>query len=323
MKGCDMLSRIKIRSIYSTALTRLFLDAGYQVVEPSRKIRGRFPNDLQDDACDIFVQDRRDLHGVLLSGYPENLCQLLTFLQESLLDTTLLGYEPELDSDPMVRAVVEFPGMTKTALDLARQKVLPTVKRHHQLRIVNSKALETAEALLEKSPEKLEELGEKLFHENILLPMEKSGGVKLEHLRPSGKTMRPREGMLLHLDHHRLTFKRTFSTGRYDGLDLPINAGDYGITEIREGSWTVRHSYFNKSGTLIGEYFNINTPVEFYPYGARYLDLEIDVVRRAGEQPQIIDQEKLSLLTRQGCIGTALEHKALEVAEELVRNLTR
>ncbi len=318
-----MLSRIKIRSIYSTALTRLLLDAGYQVVEPSQKIRQRFSEDLEGDACDVFIQDRQDFQGVLLSGCPENLCQFLTFLQESLMDTVLLGYESELDSGPRVRAVVEFPGMTKATLDLTRQKVLPTFKRHHLLRIVNSRAVERAEALLEQSPEKLEELEKDLFHENILLPLQKGGVVKLEHLRPSGKSMRPREGVLLRLDGNHLTFKRTFSKGRYDGLDLPINAGDYGITEIREGDWTVRHSYFDKSGTLIGEYFNVNTPVEFYPYGARYLDLEVDVVRRAGEQPVIIDQEKLSLLGRQGCIGAALEHKAMEVAEELVRKLAQ
>ncbi len=316
-----MLSRIKIRSIYGTALTRLLLDAGYHIADPSPKIRERFGMDAEGRDCDICIQDRQDLQGVTLSGYPENVCQFLTFLQETLVDTVLLGYELEDDSDVLVKAVVEFPGMTKSVLDQIRQRVVPTVKRHHQLRIVNSRALEKAELQLVHSPDKQKDLERHLFFDNILLPLEKSGVVKLEHMRPSGKAMRPREGVLLRLDETSIVFKRVFRKGRYDGLDLPISAGDYGITEILEGEWSVKHTYFNQSGALIGEYYNINTPVEFYPYGARYLDLEVDVVKRAGERPVIIDQKKLSLLGQQGNIGSSLERKALEMAESLVQNL--
>ncbi len=316
-----MSSRIKIRGIYSTALTRLLLDAGYPIVDPSARILHRFAMDRDEGHCDICIQDRQDLQGVILCGPPENLCQFLTFLQETLLDAVLVGFEPQQGSDTQVKALVEFPGMAKSSLDQLRQQVTPTVKRHHQLRIVNSKALEKAELQLARSPHAKEELEKHLFLENILLPMEKSGVVKLEHMRPSGKAMRPREGMLLKMDETLLTFKRFFMKGRYDGLDLPIASGDYGITEIVEGQWTVKHSYFKKSGTLIGEYYNINTPVEFYPYGARYLDLEIDVVKRAGELPFIIDQNKLSLLGQKGTIGHSLELKAMEIAETLMKNI--
>ncbi len=316
-----MFSRIKIRGIYSTALTRLLLGAGYTIVDPSARIRNRFAMEAREDSCDICVQDRQDLQGVTLSGQPENLCQFLTFLQESLLDAVLLNCEPQQDSETQVRALVEFPGMAKSSLDHLRQQVAPTVKRHHQLRIVNSKALEKTELQLAQSPHKKEELEKHLFFENILWPMEKNGMVKLEHMRPSGTPMRPREGMLLDLSETHFTFRRVFKKGRYDGLDLPIDTGDYGITEITEGQWIVKHAYFKKSGTLIGEYYNINTPVEFYPYGARYLDLEIDVVKRAGEPPFIIDQNKLNLLGQQGNIGPSLERKAMEVAENLIKTL--
>ena len=79
--------------------------------------------------------------------------------------------------------------------------------------------------------------------------------------------------------------------------------GDYCLTEIREGEWYIRHSYFSKEHLRIGEYFNINTPAELYPYGARYVDLEVDVIQRAGENAFPIDQEKLEVLARKGCIG--------------------
>ncbi|HOV87438.1 MAG TPA: DUF402 domain-containing protein, partial [Syntrophobacteraceae bacterium] len=157
--------------------------------------------------------------------------------------------------------------------------------------------------------------------ETVLLPLEKAGRVRLEHIRPSGRPMRPREGKVLSVDGDRILFQRRFSKGRYDGLNLPIQPGDYGLTEVQEGAWYVKHSYHRKDGTPIGEYYNINTPVELYPYGARYVDLEVDVIRRAGEKAFLIDQEKLSLLVKEGCIGDRLAIKAMEVAEGLLGSL--
>ncbi len=95
-------------------------------------------------------------------------------------------------------------------------------------------------------------------------------------------------------------------------------AGDYGLTEAREGAWYVKNTYFSKEGKLKGEYYNVNTPVELYPFGARYIDLEIDVVRRAGERAFIVDREKLDLLAKEGKISRQLAEKAVEVADLLV-----
>ena len=115
--------------------------------------------------------------------------------------------------------------------------------------------------------------------------------------------------------------KRSFSQGRYDGLNLPIQEGDYGLTEVREGAGYVKHAYFSKQGKLKGEYFSINTPVELYPFGARYVDLEIDVICRPGEKPVISDREELALLVKNGAISALLEKKAVETAEDLVRKI--
>ena len=133
--------------------------------------------------------------------------------------------------------------------------------------------------------------------------------------------MRPREGVLVSADARGFVFRRAFSKGRYDGLDAPIQEGDYGLTEIKEGAWHLKHSYYTKEHKLIGEYFNINTPVELYPYGARYLDLEVDVVCRSGEKPFLLDREKLALLSRNGCISSDLEKRAVAVAEDLLQTL--
>jgi len=314
-----MTTRIKIRGIYSTALTKLVSDWGYTVVEPSPKIRERFGLEANQELGDILVQDREDLQGIELCGEPEHLCQFLTFLQEKLPDVILVHFDPVDEREGLARATTEFPGASKEILDSIRLFVTPTVPRHHRLRIIDTKILEQAEIGLYDHPEKKELLADQLFMEAILLPLEKSGLVKLEHIRPSGKAMRPREGVLIEADDHRIVFKRSFSSGRYDGLDKPIQPGDYGLTEIVEGSWFVKHAYFTKEGALVGEYYNINTPVELYPYGARYVDLEVDVIRRAGEMPFMIDREKLALLHKQGCIAGALEARALDIAEQLMR----
>jgi predicted RNA-binding protein associated with RNAse of E/G family len=76
---------------------------------------------------------------------------------------------------------------------------------------------------------------------------------------------------------------------------------------------------FQTDGRLIGEYFNVNTPVEVYPYGARYLDLEVDVVRRTGEEPRVLDEEKLAYQTKQGSVSPSLARKAMQVVDEIMR----
>lgn len=316
-----MPTRLKIRSIYSTALTRLVLDAGYGIVEPSSRIRERFGLDNSSEPHEVLVHDRDDLQGVEMRGLPENVCQFLTFLQERLLDPVLIEIKPAEGEENLVSAKIEFPGASKEILDSIRTCVTPTLTRHHRLRIIDSEALEQAESTLVRHPEKRDSIEESLFLETVLLPLEKGGVVRMEHMRPSGKPMRPREGVLVKADSRHIIFRRSFQKGRYDGLDLPIGKGDYGLTEIEEGAWYVRHCYFTKDGMSIGEYYNINTPVELYPYGARYLDLEIDVVHRTGEAPSIIDREKLALLSKRGSIGPSLERKAILAAESIMKSI--
>ncbi len=319
-----MLPRIKIRGIYSTALTKLALDYGFRVVEPSEKIRGRFHIDAHDDGeYEILIRDRDDLQGIEIRGAADHLCELLVHMQGSLLDAVIVSFLPTDDSEPVVIANLELPGGAKEKLDLIRACVVPTLKNHHRLKIINPELLESAETEFEKHPEDRVDLEKRLLREAILDPLIKEGRVRLEHIRASGKPMRPREGTLQSVANNKIVFKRSFSKGRYDGLDLPIRKGDYCITEIKDGEWYVRHAYFSKEHLRIGEYFNVNTPTELYPYGARYIDLEVDVIRRTGEVAFAIDREKLEVLIRKGCIGKDLHNKALIVTEQMLRSLNR
>jgi hypothetical protein len=327
-----MVPRIKIRGIYSTALTKFLLDSGYGIVDPSAEIQERFGMQQTRGVPQILIQDREDLQGIHIFGEAERVSPLVRLLQDRLLDAVLLEVktgeeapedlagEPQASKD-LTRARLEFAGTSKETLDGMRSSVIPTLRRHHRLRIIHPKKLERAEKELWRNPDRRGGLEKEIFLEAILLPMKKSGPVRLEHIKPMGRPIRPREGVLLEADERRVLIKRFFSQGRYDGLGLPIEEGDYSLTEVQEGAWYVKHAYYSAAGKPKGEYYNINTPVEFYPYGARYVDLEVDVIRRVETEPVIVDRDALAILAKTGRIGAGLEKMALDVAEKLIKDL--
>ena len=56
-----------IRGIYSTALTKMFIDAGYPIIFPSKEIQTRFKIPFRPKnsySKDISIRDRLDLQGV-------------------------------------------------------------------------------------------------------------------------------------------------------------------------------------------------------------------------------------------------------------------
>ncbi len=329
-----MAKAVKIRGIYATAFTRLFLDSGFRIVDPTPEIRKRFELGTIPKVPDILLKDREDRQGVNLIGEADKISGLLKTIQETLVDAVLMSFEPLQEKDAelmeeletsreLSRARLELGGAAKEKLDGLRASVVPTLARHHRLRILHPKILERAENQLGKRAKLKSNLEKALFLEAILLPLRKADGVRLEHIKIKGKPVRPRKGTVVEGKESRMVIKRSFFQGRYDGLNLPIEGGDYGLTEVQEGAWHLRHSYFSKDGKLKGEYYNINTPVELYPYGARYIDLEIDVVRRADESPYIVDREDLALLVKEGKISRLLEKKAVEEAEQIVREMQR
>lgn len=329
-----MAKAIKIRGIYTTAFTRLLLGSGFRIADPSPEIRQRFELGPIPKVPDTLLKDRGDRQGIDLIGEADGISRLLKTIQETLIDAVLMSFEPleegeaelidELEAfRELSHARLELGGASKEKLDGLRASVVPTLARHHRLRILQPRILERTENQLGKRRKLKSDLEKALFQEAILLPLSKADGVRLEHIKIKGKPVRPRKGTVVEGKESRMVIKRSFSQGRYDGLNLPIERGDYGLTEVQEGAWHLRHSYFSKDGKLKGEYYNINTPVELYPYGARYIDLEIDVVRRAGESPFIVDREDLALLVKEGKIGRLLEKRAVEEAEQIVEKLQR
>ncbi|WP_435064510.1 DUF402 domain-containing protein [Halobaculum sp. EA56] len=100
--------RVRVRGIYSTALTRSLLDAGHEVVQASPPIRRRFEADLPAADHDASVETTDDRQGVGVAGDPDAVADLRAHLLDVGLDA--LAWD-----DPAPRGAV-FDGVVSTTL---------------------------------------------------------------------------------------------------------------------------------------------------------------------------------------------------------------
>ncbi|NIQ38774.1 MAG: DUF402 domain-containing protein [Proteobacteria bacterium] len=316
---------LKIRGIYTTALTRLTLDMEYGIAQPSHEIRERFQIPEQEGTGDMSIIDRDDKQGVRVAGKRALVEELIDRLWRILIDMVVRRELAHDDRNSIreeeVAFDLEFPGAAKAVLDHLRGRVLPTLTNHHRLRIISSHYVDLLEGNIEKAPHRGADVERELMDRLVFQPLRKYEVVRIEHVKPDGTVLNLREGEIVLLEEDTLILKRHFQQGRYDGLDFPIEPGDYGITEVKANAWFLRHRYFAKGGTLKGEYGNVNTPVEFYPDRIRYVDLHVDVVRKGKDAPKIIDQEELESITTNGLISDGLKEKALEVSHQLLEQM--
>jgi protein associated with RNAse G/E len=313
---------VKIRGIYSTALTRFFLDRGLKVVSPSDAIIRRFGKTkglvLAGDH-DVEIVDLEDLEGVRLLGEIEPVETVAKALQCRFFDAI---YRNKGGGS----AEVEFPFSAKAALDELRNRVLPTVPRHHHFRIVASDYVNLLEEkTLSGHPEKRESLGRSMEKSLIWDAYQEGKEIKIEHVKLDGKVIFLSEGVILEkdFDRRRMALKRSRFKGRtrYDGLGIEKREGDYAISEIQEGLWYYQHTYYRNDGTLIGRYVNINTPIEFYPDRIRYVDLEVDVVQMPEGRVFITDEEDLEGRFKAGYLTEQLLETAKKTASQRVERL--
>ena len=61
---------VRIRGIYSTALTKIFLDSGFEIIQPSEIIRERFgfaDEGIKGEVeANLHVHDRMDRQGIIV-----------------------------------------------------------------------------------------------------------------------------------------------------------------------------------------------------------------------------------------------------------------
>jgi hypothetical protein len=311
--------KVKIRGIYTTGLTKLLLDSRCSIVDPSREVLSRFEiKESGSQTIDVTIMDRPDKQGVLLEGDPERVPEVMEALRNALFDVVSRRVTTPENKDTATYDM-EFPSLSKASLDQIRGEVVPTVNGHHRFRIIASEYVDLIEREVEKFPFRMGKMEEAMRKRLILDTLENGRGLKIEHVKPEGNVIQLRGGVIEFLsgDKKEMFIRRALKGGRYDGLDLIIAQGDYAVTRVREGDWLVKHSYYSAEGVLKGKYWNINTPVEFYPEKIRYVDLHVDVVLERGGRPEIIDRDQLQCLAEKGYIKEELARKALQLAEAL------
>lgn len=137
---------VKVRGIYTTALTSLLLDAGFSIVQPSRETAYRFGLKYPDPRPrEILVQDKEDKQGVLIEG--GRALEVVEVLKDKLLDIVVRKRGEETNFE------AEFPHAAKQALDKIRGKLVPTLNNHHKLKILAPEWVNLMESQLARTPE--------------------------------------------------------------------------------------------------------------------------------------------------------------------------
>ncbi len=331
----DSPPRIRVRGIYATALSVLFMRHGFILSAPSPTVAARLGLAAATDRTtghaageDVVVNDRRDKYGIVVRGSPEAVSAVVEALRATLPDAVVRPRAPRAAAAPWQRVLerllstveVELPGLSKTVLDALRAEVASTVPGHHFLKTLASERVDQAEALLAQGHDR-EALAAALRQELIYSAYVPGASFTTCHVKISGDEL-PLRGRILSFAGGLLTIERAFSPGgRYDTLDLPKLQGDAGTMELPEGGCVCRRTYRRASGEALGELYNINTPIELGPDSARYVDLEVDVACFPDGRVEVVDLDHLEARVREGFITRALADRAVRVAEQLARML--
>lgn len=227
------------------------------------------------------------------------------------LEELVMKYESEdfrNQGEEFIRTILSLED--KLFLDGIRSLVVKTMKFHHMLKY----SYHHNEVDEEEQRDNLDP--------SLLLQKLVRDTMYIEHLKADGKKYVLREGKVIYSeikkDYYIIKLRREFNAGgQYDGLGIPIEQGDYDIVEFDSRQWYQIHKYYNAEGNLKGIYVNISTPPELLRGKIRYLDLEVDVVKKENEV-KVIDLEELE--KKRELLGEELYKKAILTLES-VKNL--
>lgn len=305
---------VRVRGIYTTALTALLVEGGFRVADPSPAIQQRFGFPPEPVPPEVRVTDQPDRQGILLVGPPEAVRAVERSLRRSL---PLALFSARSGSGGVRICAVDFPSPVKAYLDRVRARYAPTLPGHHRLQVCGGPGLREAE-----STGDLRVMG--TLERSLVWDRIRPGApYRVHHRKPGGRTVVLR-GTVEQAAVGAVTLRRAFRPGgTYDSLGTEKRAGDWGLVELVEGAWCVRRRYFREDGTELGEIYNVNTPVEIYPEFAAYVDLEVDVVRFPDGAVRVVDLEVLEGRVRRGELPGALAQVALWEADRIARWLLR
>jgi len=143
--------------------------------------------------------------------------------------------------------------------------------------------------------------------------------VGIGHGKPDGRLVSLGEGEVTERDADgTLSVRRELSAGgTLDALGVPIEAGDTALTTFREGRWWYPTVYRDADGNRKGTYVNVCTPVECFPDEVRYVDLYVDVIKRADGTVERVDDDDLDAAEEADHVDADLAEKARRVASAL------
>lgn len=264
---------------------------------------------------------------------------------DDLLDTAqqIFNKYDEMDSAGILfegtsNADIEFPLEVKDALDKTRAKIKPTLKRHHFYKSAGYAALvDLAEMIIEDRPEERGYVISKL--EKVVsrdLPRI-DDSINIEHVKLDGRNIVLSRGRISETTSKGFIIRRQFRhTNRklkmnqdaHEGVDVVGSEGDYALTQVIPGAFSLSTNYYSRDGIVKGTYVNINTGVEVYPSNGnspgriRYIDLEIDVVKAPiTEDPRIIDQHLLKRAVQRGFITQEMADESYTKAQAICDEL--
>ena len=213
---------------------------------------------------------------------------------------------------------VWFGRESRFGLDDARRTATATMPGHHRVKAGSADAsagVDLAESLCEPDQDAAFPFGV------VADAFGPAAGdtLRLEHGKPDGRRITLGEATVTAVDADgSVTVEREMTGGgTYDGLGVPREAGDVAETSLKEGRWWYPTTYRGRDGTVRGTYVNVCTPVEVFPDAARYVDLHVDVVKRADGTVERVDDDELREAETAGDVPAALAEKARNVASAL------
>jgi len=231
------------------------------------------------------------------------------------------------DNPPMETAWVWFGRDARFALDDLRRRVVTTIPGHHRIKAVSNEAgiaVDLVEALwADLDASALDGATFPFGTVTDLLGPRVGDRLALSHGKPDGRRFELGVGEVTACEDRTVTLRREMTGGgRYDGLGVEREAGDVAVTRLTEGKWWYPTVYRDADGTVKGTYLNVCTPLELFPDGATYVDLEVDVVKYADGTVERLDEQELAAAVEAGHVSDELAEKARAVAASIEEGLS-
>jgi len=229
-----------------------------------------------------------------------------------------------------------FPYHFKQKLDEIREKVVSTINKHHTIKsssrnkhkmgkyyVDEKEILDYTEDILGSLKNIGKERIEKFYLEKYYKRIQKGKWMDINHHKLSGKKIHLRGGKINSFIKDlnsplQIILRREIEKGStYDGLNMPIESGDYALSTFNENNWFYISEYFSSQGNLKGKYININTPIEISNRKIQYIDLEVDLIEYVDRKRKIIDMEKFERVYELDIISKKVYKKIKDLIKKL------